>query len=225
MMQHNGHTMGVYAVVAAGLVAGCAGSGGYGETVRFTARAQSRADEVLSSGERFSVPQDAKFTITETQRRSEGGGSAESTASADGTARCQAALSGKGLASAEFQIGHMLFNGEDKPLPVTVSCDCKFAYEIQRDPAHAPEMIGLKFYVKDSNRSMLGREVFVAPEGDLAAARHESHEAVTFKLTLEPGMAYQMVLAGRVDLNSTGDEPPISASLDVSQCTMTVSTN
>lgn len=208
-------------VAALAASAGC-GGGGYGEGVRFTARTQTRVDEVLVAGERLTLPKDQPYSITDTQRRSEGNGTADATAAVEGTARCHAAVNGKGTAAAEFQLGHMLFNGEDQPLEVTVICDCAFAYEIQREPGTAPELIGLKFYVKDSNRRVLRREVFVAPEGDLAASRHSSHEIVSFNITLEPGLAYQLVLAGRVDVTGQEDTSPLAATIEVSQCNVSV---
>ncbi|MCB9866456.1 MAG: hypothetical protein H6816_07465 [Phycisphaerales bacterium] len=211
-------------VVAIGalLLAGCSGGGGFGESVRFTARDQTRVDELISHGERLDVPQAMPFSVAEAQRASTGDGESDSVASPGGTARCHAALTKTGTGSADFQLGHILYSAESAPLEVTVTCDCEFSYELQRGEGVAPDFVSLKFYVKDSNRSVLRREVFVAPEGDLGAARHASHESLSFNITLEPDRAYQLVLAGRVAVSGEDSPAPVAATVEVTQFTITV---
>lgn len=215
---------GCLVLVSLAMLAGCNSAGGYGESVRFKTHDESRADEVLGTGSRLELPSGAKFSITQAQRRSEGAGRAESEVSEEGTARCLAAVDGHGSASAGFQLGHMIFNAEDKPREVTITLDCDFEYSSTNDPTSpaAPDLIGLKFYVKDSNRIVQRKESLIAPDGTLGAARHSGRQVSTFDVTLEPGLAYQLVLAGEVDIADADERPPLEASITVRKCSVTV---
>lgn len=219
-MRSTGWVRAVWAALP--LVAGCSGGGGFGESVRFAARDQTRVDDVIRRGERLVLPDAMPFAVVETQRASTGDAVAESTASPAGGARCHARLEKTGTASAEFQVGHILHNAETAPLDVTITCDCEFAYELQRGEEAAPDFLSLKFYLKDSNRSVLRREVFVAPEGDLGAARHASHESLSFNVTLAPNRAYQLVLAGRVAVEAEDSPEPVGATIEVKSLSVAV---
>jgi hypothetical protein len=227
MIRTGGRSWGAWVAVlaaASGLAGGCSSAGGFGESVRFSASAQTPIDEVLSRGERLVIPKNMPFAITDAQRQSEGSGASESSAGGDGKAQCRASVEDVGTASAGFQLGHLIFNGEDQPLEVAVTVDCAFAYGTggNRSDTFAPETIGLKFYVKDSNRSVLRKQMLVAPEGVLGATAYNGRERATFEVTLQPQLAYQFILAGHVEVRAKEQPEPLAAHIEVSQCEITV---
>lgn len=211
------------AVLLSVLPFGCSG-GGFGEAVRFSVRETAKADALISAGERVHFPNDEPFSVANAQRHSQGSGRADSQASPDGKARCSAAIAGMGEATGEFQLGHIIFNAQDQPLPVTVAFDCAYHYQSSRSATgKVPESIGLKFYVKDSNRHVLRRDVLVAPDGVLGATEHSSRQAASFDLTLQPGLAYQLILAGIVRTAEETEPTELEAAVEVQEFSITVS--
>jgi hypothetical protein len=64
-------------------------------------------------------------------------------------------------------------------------------------------MYGLKLFIQDSTRHMI-HDVMLFERGEQPGpARCTGRETPSFDLTLEPGLAYNLVVAGRVEVAAT----------------------
>lgn len=199
-----------------GACGGC-GGGGFGESVALPQSRQSRLDSGFTPGQRLSLPSEKVFNVADAQRASEGSGEAESSANGDGAARGRASVGAAGKAWAEFQVGEVIFNSRSEPLEAAVQFDCAFEYSVEgADLArHPPEMVGLKLFVKDSNKKMLHKVVLVNQEGGLGAVHQSGRETPSFNITMEPGLSYTLVAAGRVAVAANDAGTPVAAEIEI----------
>ena len=196
---------------------GCGGAGGYGEGVSIPQTRQQQLSGAASESVTLSFPTNAEFNVTEAQRHSTGDGRSESFARPDGTAQCQASIDGKGTAWGEFQVGHIIKNDTTKPIETDIRFDCEYEYAVNAkgNGTFHPEMIGLKMYIQDSNRHVLKRVPLVSNDSPLGASEQSGQQSPTFHLTMEPGLAYQFILAGRVEVSADDSAQDIEARIEV----------
>jgi hypothetical protein len=208
-------------VTVAGLLlpfcfAGCGGGGGYGESVSVPQTRRQSITGSLSAGSVLTFPADAEFNVTEAQRHSTGNGQAESFAKPGGMASCHAATDGKGTASAEFQLGQVVYNSTADPVDADVVFDCDYEYAMGADASSIyPKMIGLKLYIQNSNNVVLKRAPLVSNDSALGASRQVGRQSPSFHVTMEPGLAYRLVLAGRVEVEAEDSAQKVDARVNV----------
>lgn len=194
---------------------GCGGAD-FGEDVSLPQSRVHRLAATATTGPwSLKLPGEAGFNVTDTQRRSEGSASASSTASARGEASCAADASTGGAGSAEFQLGQVVSYDGDSPMPATVSFDVAYECRLEHDaPRFGVEPVALKVYVMDSDRRMLAKMMLVEGGAAGLADRWSGSQSPSFDVTFEPGLAYHLIVAGRVEVSGDGTSGP-RASLEV----------
>jgi hypothetical protein len=205
------------AISFASALMGCSG-GGFGESVAVPQEMRVAISGGLSPGERIAFPDDKPFIIAESARESTGQGVATAQATEEGSANCQIKATGSDKASGEFELGHVIYNDTDKPLDVSVLFDFEYAFEIldAGPEGMAPETVGLKVYVKDSDQVVLHRRTILEQGDGLTAWKGAGRESPWFNLTLQPRLAYNLVLAGRLATTAEEDGKPVEAKMSVS---------
>jgi hypothetical protein len=203
--------------IALAAVCGC-GGGGYGEKISLPpSEKRVPIESRFAEGKPLYFPKDQTFNVYDAQRTSSGEATAESWARPAGTAMAKAAATAVGTATAEFQIGQVIETRTDTAIDVTAVFDLKYEYTVETDASDLTkpaDKLGLKVFIRDSNRNVLKRTVLV----DLGTAEGPRHfvgrEKPSFDLTLEPGLAYQFVLAGLVEVQGT-DASAASGQIDL----------
>ncbi len=110
-----------------------------------------------------------------------------------------------GSAVAEFQIGHVLAYDGTSPFPATVTFNVAYYCTLKGyTPQYGDRPLGLKAYVMDSDRRMLGKIVLAESDPDRVPDRWSGSQSPSFDVTFEPGLAYHLVVAGRVEVS--GDD-------------------
>ena len=205
------------------LAGGC-GGGGFGESVSVPRQRQTMTDAGFSPGEHLILPGEVAFNLADAQRHSTGSGRSESFATEEGTAGCSAAVADTGEAWAEFQVGHVVHNNGAEPIEAAVLFDCEYDYRVSGPNLASPaaEMVALKLYIQDSNMLMLRKETLANQEGKQGADRHSGRESPSFNITMEPGLAYHLVLAGRVEVAAREDLPHLEAQINVKKLTIEI---
>jgi len=195
-------------VLAALLLPGCSQTE-FGESVNLPAEKHASLVDDFAAGKPLVLPADTGFNLWDSQRQAAGAGRAESEADASGTARCGATAEGAGTAVAEFQLGHVLDNRSGGPLPVTVRFDvdyeCRLSGTPGPDPAKPEDELGLRVFVRDSNRRVLKSMTLTDASSRLGPDTWKGQQSPAFDVTLEPDLAYYFVLAGRVAVTGTED--------------------
>ena len=198
------------------ILAGCGGAE-FGESVSVPQEQHASLLDDFALGKPLVLPGDTAFNVADAQRSSTAAGRAESNADPSGSAHCVASAAGVGTATAEFQLGHALDNRGRNPLKVTVRMDVEYECRLESDPADTskPEdQLGLRVFVRDSDQRIPHR-MMLSDAGSLAGPRRWSgRQSPSFDVTLEPGLAYYFVLAGRVAVTGT-ETTPTSARIDV----------
>lgn len=218
--------------VRAGLVAGvmvsagCSG-GGFGESVSVPHHRRQKLDDEFGAETKLVLPGEQGFNIAGAQRHSTGPASAESFARKTGTAGCSVSSEGEGTAWSEFQLGHVLQHDGTQPREVTVWFDVQYEYEVTSGGTerHDPKMAGLKVYVRDSNKQMLNKVMLLEQSERLGPHRWSGREAPSFDITMQPGLAYQFVVAGRVEVAGAEDAAPLTARIEVKNLQIEVEAN
>ena len=202
---------------------GC-GGGGFGESVSVPRQQQTVVDSGFSPGKSLVLPQGAAFNVADAQRHSSGTGKAESFAKEDGVAGCAASVSGAGEAWAEFQVGHVVFNEGQEAVSAAVLFDCEYEYTISGPQAASPvaAAVALKLFIQDSNKTILRKEMLVDRSGKQGADRRSGRGSPSFNITMKPGLAYHLVLAGRVSLTGSDGALPVEAKIDVKKLTVEI---
>ena len=199
------------------LPAGCGGAGSFGEKVRVAPEKQVTLESPFAQGQPMYFPKDRPFNVTDAQRTSSGGGSAESWAKEAGTALCKASADSPGKATAEFQIGQVLDTRSDKPVDVTAVFDLDYQYSVKSDPddvTKPEDTLALKVYISDSNRHVLKRTVLTDVQSASAPENFAGRQKPSFDVTLEPGVAYHFVVAGLVEVTGT-EKSGASAGIEI----------
>ncbi len=196
---------------------GC-GGGGFGESIAVPQEKRAIIPGGLSPGERVAFPDDKPFVIAESARISTDQGVATADATEKGNASCEIKSTGSSSASGEFHLGHVIYNDTDKPLDVTVSFDFEYAFEILDDmpESRAPDTIGLKLFIQDSDKIVLHRRTILEQGDGLTAWKDSGRESPWFNVTLQPRLAYNLVLAGKLAADAEENGKPVEASMNVS---------
>ena len=213
-------------MVVAGVLAlagGC-GGGGFGESVSVPRQRQTTIDAGFTPGKHVIVPREVAFNLADAQRNSTGSGRSESFATEEGTAGCSAAVADTGEAWAEFQLGHVVHNNGAEPIEAAVLFDCEYDYRVCGPNLASPaaEMVALKLYIQDSDKLILRKEMLVDQAGKQGADQHSGRESPSFNITMQPGLAYHLVLAGRVEVVAREDLPPLEARINVKKLTIEI---
>ena len=181
--------------------AGCSGQGDFGLKVTVP---QER-HHVLTSSDlgRASVDagKDGLFNVADAQRDSHGQAKAESQADPAGNASCSVDASVGGTGSAEFQLGRVLRYDGDSPSDAYVTFDVTYRCTVRgHEESSRPPTAALKAYVTDSNRRTLGKVMLLDTDSEQPPGRWEGEQSPAFAVTLQPGTAYHLVVAGRVEV-------------------------
>ncbi len=203
---------------------GCGGSG-FGESLAVPQERRTVIPGGLSPGDRVSFPSDKPFVIADSARTSTGDGIATASATDDGSAKCQIKAAGNSAASGEFQLGHVIYNDTDRPLDVSVQFEFEYAFEVLdgMPESRAPESIGLKVYVQDSDQIVQHRRTILEQGDGLTAWKDAGRESPWFNITLQPRLAYNLVLAGRLAAEAEEDGKPVEAKMSVSNLRIEIS--
>ncbi len=81
----------------------------FGESVSLPQERHGSLLDGFAAGKPLELPSDTAFNLADSQRSSEGTGRAESSADPAGSAHCSASADGIGTGTAEFQLGHGVF--------------------------------------------------------------------------------------------------------------------
>ncbi|MFQ5489599.1 MAG: hypothetical protein ACE5GE_02655 [Phycisphaerae bacterium] len=205
------------AVSLVGAVAVGCSQAGFGESANLPQDKHASLVANFSQGQPLSLPSDTGFNLHDTQRHASGKGKAISSADPAGRASCQADADGVGAATAEFQLGYVLDNRGTDPLDVTADLKVSYSCEVQGnpdEPAKEPDHLGLRVFVRDSNHRILRSMVLTEVTPFNGPRRWSSQQNPTFDFTMEPGLAYYIVLAGRTAVTGT-ESNSASARVDV----------
>ena len=206
------------------LLLGCGGAANFGESVTVKPEKHTRLDDPLSAGTVVHLPADHSFNVSDAQRFSTGPAKADSSAEPDGRAVCSATAQSGGTAWAEFQVGHVLDHRGEKPLEATVTFRVNYRYHMDC-PAEVPEAeankFALKAYIRDSNKRVLKRALLANLEPSKGPHEWQGHQISAFDVTFEPGLAYHLVLAGRVEVYGP-QERAASSEIEVSSLELDV---
>jgi hypothetical protein len=161
-MRANAAASGIGLVLAAciSILAGCNEGGDFGESVTVPQDKRTSLRTQFAEGKPLYFPKDDSFNVYDAQRSSTGQATADAAAMESGTAYCKAAATGVGTATAEFQLGQVVFSASDEPIEATVAFNIDWGYEIKSDPADEskPEdRLGLKAYVRGSDNRTVKR--------------------------------------------------------------------
>lgn len=188
---------------------GCGDGDHFGESVSLPQTELARSQAAFATGGVLSLPSDRPFNVADTQRHSEGAAHADSHANATGQASCSADATAGGTARAEFQIGHVLtYDGDDT---VNAAVTFKINYQCmlsEHPPSGAAQPIGLKAYIKDSNHRLLAMVMLADGDADRFPDRWSGSQSPSFDITLEPGLAYHLIIAGKVEVSGDATGGP-----------------
>jgi len=149
------------------------------------------------------LPQEQPFNITLARAAREPGlvGTAEVDAYArpEGVSRASAAVENGGKSEALFQIGHALRNGTDRPADFAFRVQCEYEFEIQapEPPGATDASVGLRLYARQERGRLLRDVPLTQHAAENGAVRRSSHEQVEFTLTIGPGDAVDVFVAGQ----------------------------
>jgi hypothetical protein len=190
------------------LTHGCGGDGKFGETIRHDhQRNVTSISETSHTSLRF--PTSDGFNVYDAHRSSVGLAVSRSTANSDGTAHCEVDVSKGGSGQAEFQVGEIFSHNASSPQTVRVTIEVSYECSlVNYSSAVGDQPIGLKVYIKDSNRRMLSKAILAEAGSDQPPTHWTGLDAPTFVVTLEPHTAYHLVVAGRVHLSDEDDARP-----------------
>ena len=205
-------------------VAGC-GGGGFGESVAVPQETRTTVSAGMSAGKVVSFPDARAFNIAQAARTSTGNAVAEAEASDQGSASCRIQSDASDSASGEFQLGHVIYNDTAAPLDVSVLFEFDYAFEIlDRGPeSRLPDTVGLKVFVQDSDQTILHRRILLEQGDGLTAWKGAGRSSPWFNFTLQPHLAYNLVLAGKVAVEAEEEGKPVEANIEVSNLRVEVS--
>lgn len=179
-------------------ITGC-GSNSFEERLA-VARQEHSVGGSAASFTAIRLPASQPFNVADTSRSSNADATASSVAGDDGTATCAADATKGGDANAEFRIGHVLQYDGDQKKNVQVAFDVSYACTAKNfQSVFGVTPVQLKAYIMDSNRRVLSTVTLAQSEPDRVPEQWSGKESPAFEVTLEPGLAYHMVVAGRVE--------------------------
>lgn len=136
------------------------------------------------------------------RRYASGAADAQGHANPDGNAEAKVVLNGKGAAWVEFEVGHVFAADALPPGSLTLRLAASSRYDVTTS-ADAPRgFLALKAVVLNSRRRVLARYNFRDVEIAQAARSLSGKEDAVLTFTVDEGAAYQVILAGRVEVDS-----------------------
>ena len=211
------------ALAAVLLIAGCGGAE-FGETVTVPQEKHTPVDEAFLGGKALHFPADKPFNVTDFQRYASGDADATASTEASGKAKCTAHAGAGGSAWSEFELGQVLTQRGTKPFEATVTFNVAYSYRMAGEMSArtgSPDKFGLKVYIMDSNRRVLKRMMLAELDATKGPTAWSGTQAPAFDVTLEPGLAYHLVLAARMDVSGDENRAP-AAEIDVKSLTIDV---
>jgi len=188
------------AILPVTVTGGCAGSR-FGSDLPAPTRPQAlRATE----GAHLCLPQDRAFSIAVPQvtRKAgfDGQADADATCSGQGSARATAEVIGSGEATALFQLGHAFANELERQVDLEIAVRYRCVFEASSSPESGAggAQIGLRLYARESRGPLLRELVLVQYGSEAGPAQRQAADEVRFTLTLAPGAAVDVFLAGQV---------------------------
>lgn len=202
-MSRHGHCFCITALLSALPLGGCTGGNDLGE---LAARPKPRN---LAPAAPLKIPADEPFTIlfAPSSKQPGLGGAAEADARArpDGSAEARVQITGGGQAQAAFQIGHAVRNDSDRQVDLEVAIRYRYEYsaETQADARNEDARIALKLFARDdTNRLLRSMDLLDFATGH-GAAQRSGAETLGFRVTLGPGTAASIYLAGEAAADTT----------------------
>ncbi len=150
------------------------------------------------------LPQERPFNITlgRSNRAPGLSGSVEADAATNGqgTADARVSIQQGGQGEALIQLGHALRNDTDRQTDVDFLIRVQFELEAATQPAEnrPGASVGLRLYARDQRGRLRHEAVLVDYTTESGAVQRIGQETVRLTLTLAPGDALDLFLAGRV---------------------------
>lgn len=189
--------------IATVALSGCSGAtAGADLSVRPVSRPLSKY-----SGKILHVPRDEKFALTQAPASQAPGLEGK----AEGKAECESSGKGKvaakvekgGTASGTFQLGHSVKNDTERQLDVAVRVKMNYEYSAEAEPSNArgKAAVSLNLYVRDGRNRLLQTYGLVTQSSEEGKLSSKAGKDAEFTLTLGPGDAATVYLAGVADAN------------------------
>lgn len=189
------------------LLVGC-GGGHFGSTLSASPRPQPLHQ---ADGATLRLPQEAPFSIAlpQSSRAAGLGGQADADAQAksDGQAEVSARVTTSGTAEGLFQLGHALSNDTDRQADVDFRVRFTYEFETRAGPdVRQPDAaVGLKLYARDQRGRLLREMTLVSHTTESGPTSRQSTEDLRFTLTVGPGTALDVFLAGQARVEISAD--------------------
>ncbi|MFO0839708.1 MAG: hypothetical protein U1D55_14430 [Phycisphaerae bacterium] len=167
------------------------------------------------------LPADEKFSIvfSPSQRAPGLDGEAEASAIASdsGNAEARARVARSGSASGTFQLGHVVKNESASQIDLNCHIHAKYAYDAKSAPATGKRdaSVALRLFARDQRNRQLRAIDLLVHGTDQGDASSEVEKDLRITLTLSPGDAASVFLAGSAEANTTMAQSA-SASLNLS---------
>jgi hypothetical protein len=201
---------------------GCGGGGGFSASLMVPQSTYRTKQSPIASGRALRIPHDLPFNVVDSKRTSEGAGVASTSVDPAGTAVCVADASRGGSAVAEFQLGHVLTHDAADPVDVTIVFDVAYVCKTSTTKqVYGVQPLQLNAYVMDSDRNVLGKLKLAESDPDRLPEKWTGSQSPSFAVTLQPGLAYHLVVAGRVEASAT-DAPGPSASVEITSLVIAI---
>lgn len=153
------------------------------------------------------LPQDEPFAIAlpRSSRQVGLGGeaAADATAKPTGEAEARASVTTSGTAEGVFQLGHALLNETDRQTDLDLTVRFRYSFEVTQatESRLADAVLGLRLFARDDRGRLLRELPLVQHSTENGAAQRSADECVQFTLTLAPGGAVNVFLAGQTKVD------------------------
>lgn len=196
-----------YVGAAATWWAGCSGSD-FGTNVDLPREKHHRLPPTLKPGTVITLPAAQPFNVHDKLWNStpgQGGKAAPAAdASANGTAFCKADGADGGSSFAEFQIGHCIDNDSGVPVEAELRMliDYDQACQAEGQGAKTASNYAIKAFVKDTAGRIVRNLPLATHTSDDGQVHWSGAERTITDVTMQPGLGYYIVLAGRAEAGS-----------------------
>jgi hypothetical protein len=175
------------------------------------------------------LPQDQRFSIAlESDHREPGlDGTADASADAKDTGQGEAAVAvtRSGSAEALFRLGQGFSNDTDRQMDLALVVRYHYDFDARAEPqAGSPDAsVGLRLYAHEEHGRMLRDLVLIDYSTENGALQRQGDMHDSFTLTLGPGQAVEVFLAGRAKVDVSA-ERSASATLKLSELQFEIAT-
>jgi len=186
---------------------GCGGSE-FGTAVDVPPAQRHKLPATLKPGTVIKLPSGQPFNVHDKQWNSTPGQDGQANPSADatakGTAFCKADGANGGTAWAEFQLGHCIDNHSGKPISaeLRMTIDYEHACQITDGAVKTASQYAIKAFVKNTAGKVLQTLPLATHTSDDGRVSWSGTERTITEVTMQPGLGYYVVLAGRAEANS-----------------------